>query len=168
MRSAICSLFTALPPAHVRLGGSLLHLRRTSLRKRHALRANAAARRESERAALVPDGWRAGESSHVVATVSGLRRVARLRRQTEVGEALLRELLRFVPPPRKALFLLAQALAELVLEFDELLHELSVEPFLLFREQALGSLTLSDLPLLDPRKLHVTLLFERGNHRIDA
>src|SRR5438132_12295437 len=61
MRSAICSLFTALPPAHVRFGGSFLHLRRTSLRKRHALRANAAARRESERARC--HSWQAHTST---------------------------------------------------------------------------------------------------------
>src|SRR5206468_3840352 len=142
--------------------------RQLSVDRRHEAPGDDDRTQSVRRAALVSDRWRAGESRPVVAMRSGLRSVARLRRQTEVGEALPRELLRFVPPLRKALFLLAQALAELVLEFDELLHELSVEPFLLFREQALGALTLSDLPLLDPRKLHVTLLFERGNHRIDA
>ena len=99
---------------------------------------------------------------------SGLRRVARPRRQTEVGKALLRELLGLVPPLRKALFLLAQALAELMLELHELFHELSVEPFLLFRELALGALALGSFPLLDARKLGVALLFEGGDHCVDA
>jgi len=58
--------------------------------------------------------------------------------------------------------------AELLLEFDELFHELPVEPFLLFRELALRALTLGGLPLLDARDLGVALLFEGGDHGVDA
>ena len=54
-----------------------------------------------------------------------------------------------------------------MLELDELLHELRVELFLLFRESTLGALALADLPLLDARELRVALLFERSHHRID-
>src|SRR5712691_410964 len=77
-------------------------------------------------------------------------------------------MLRLVPPLRQALLLLAQALAELVLELDQLFHELCVESFLLPGELPLGALALTDFPLLDARELRLALLFERRNHRVDA
>src|SRR5205085_1558145 len=65
-------------------------------------------------------------------------------------------------------FLLGEAFAELLLEFHELLHELAVEPFLLFRELVLGALPLCGFPFFDARELGVALLLERRDHRIYA
>src|SRR5439155_20797568 len=86
----------------------------------------------------------------------------------ELGEALLGELLRLVPPLGETLLLLAKALAQLVLELDELFHELGVEFFLFLRELTLCAFALADLPLLDARDLGVALLFEGSDHRVDT
>ena len=58
-------------------------------------------------------------------------------------------------------------LSELVLELDELLHQLAVESLFLYSELPLGASTLRDLPFFDPGHLCVALLLEGSDHRID-
>ncbi len=113
-------------------------------------------------------GTSTDDDRYVTANGLGLRGVARLRGHTEVRKALFRELLRLVPPFGEALFLLAQAFSELMLELNKLFQKLGVKSLFFIGELTFGAFALCELPLLDARELRVTLLFEGGDQAAGA